>query len=74
MRTEYLGCYSVPDGYFGDRAICHFCFDPETGRTLAVHLFGFHASEVPPAVSAVEARWLITYHPICKGRIKEVQS
>lgn len=70
MRTEYIGAYQVPDGYFGDDAIVHLCFDPQTNYCLEVCATGCFRSCVPPTTTKYGAEWLIQNHPTCKGRFK----
>lgn len=67
MKTEYIGCVYVPDGYFGETKMIHLCYDPESLKTLAVWPGGYYTSEVPPAVDSSEASWLISFHPACKN-------
>jgi len=66
MKTTYLGAYTIPDGYFGATAIAHFCYDPDSQKTLAVHPFGFHSTFVPLAMDYKEAEWLLKNHPHTK--------
>jgi hypothetical protein len=67
MTTTYLGQFRVIDGYNGDYAYPHFCFDQLTGYTYAVYPFGSHKTQVPKALSPQEALWLINNHPICQN-------
>lgn len=68
MRTEYIGIIDTPSGYFGDTEPAHLCYDPETLKTYSVYPFGWHTSEIPPAISKEEVVWLINNHPILTGR------
>lgn len=65
--TEYIGAYSVPDGYFGGRAVAHVVLD---GSRL-IHVFpsGWHRSPFLPMdiQDAAEARYLIENHPNGRG-------
>lgn len=70
MKTEYIGVFQVPDRYFGDIAIVHLCFDPQTHCCLEVNDTGYFRSCVPSAMTREEAEWLMQNHPTCKGRFK----
>lgn len=72
MKTQYIGPYQVPDGYFGENTIIHLCFDPKTCCCIEVHPSGYFRSCVPPALNSHEVRWLISNHPACNARIKEL--
>lgn len=72
MKTEYIGVFQVPDGYFGEKAIIHLCFDKQTFCTLEVHETGYFRSCIPPATTKEEVIWLMQNHPVCKGRYKAV--
>ncbi len=62
-KTEFIGSYSVPDGYFGDRAIVYVVLD----NYILVHVTpdGSHKSAfLPMNMSHAEnARWMIENHP-----------
>lgn len=73
MRTDYIGCFRVPDGYFGEKAIIHLCFDPQTLCCLEVHESGYFRSCIPPATTKDEAVWLIQNHPSCKNRFEVIK-
>ena len=66
MRSEYLGAAIVPDGFLGATIQVHLCYDPESLHTIGVWTGGTFTTEIPPALSATEALWLIAHHPICK--------
>jgi len=66
MRTEYLGSVMVPDGFCGATIQIHLCYDPKSRCTIGVWTGGTFRTQVPPAVDANEAKWLITNHPACK--------
>ena len=70
MKTSYIGCYQVPDGYFGDKAIIHLCYDNQTHHTIEVAVEGYFNSIIPCATSIEEAIWLMENYPTCKGRYK----
>lgn len=71
MKTDYIGVFQVPDGYFGEKAIIHLCFDPQTHHCLEVHVLGFFRSCIPPATNKEEVVWLMQNHPACKNRFKQ---
>lgn len=66
MRTDYIQSAIVPNGFSGTSIQIHLCYDPASLNTLAVWSGGFYRSQVPPAVDAREAAWLIANHPSCK--------
>lgn len=68
MKTEYIGAFVVPDGYFGDKALIHLCFDQRTLCCIEVHATGFFRSVIPLATTKDEVMWLMGNHPACKGR------
>lgn len=55
---------SIPDGYFGERCLCEFAFDHESGKTLTVCSCGFFTSPIPPAINKEEALWFLQHHPV----------
>jgi len=55
---------SVPDGYLGERCLCEFAFDSESGRTLTVCSSGFFRTPIPDAMDKAEALWLLQNHPV----------
>jgi len=67
VKVEYIGSYTVPDGYFGNKAVVHLCFDPKSGKTLAAHPQGYYTTQIHTAVDAREVLWLLDHHPDCKN-------
>ena len=55
MKTEYIGAFQVPDGYFGDNAIVYLCFDPQKHCCLEINNTGYFRSCIPPAITREEA-------------------
>ena len=72
MKTEYIGAFQVPDGYFGEKAIVHLCFDLHTFCTIEVRETGYFRSCIPQATTKEEVEWLMKNNPTCKGRYKSV--
>lgn len=70
MKTEYIGSFQVPNGYFGENVIIYLCFDPKTHCCLEVHATGYFRSCVPPATTKEEVKWLMKNHPSCKDRFE----
>ena len=62
--TQYIGAFSVPDGYFGNRAIVHLVLDGH--KLLHVTSYGYHGFPFLQAdiQDINEALWLINNHPI----------
>ena len=65
-RTQFIAIATVPDGYFGERAVVGLCYDPHSLKTIAVHRRGTYIAPVPLAIDANEVLWLIKNHPDCK--------
>jgi len=65
-RAEYLGGYSVPDGYAGNRIIAHVVLQDD--KILHVYPFGVCRSPFLQmrVHSAREARWLVNNDPLAK--------
>jgi len=65
-RAEYIGGYSVPDGYAGNRIIAHVVVQDE--QIMHVYPFGVCHSPVlqMQVYSKREARWLVNHHPLAK--------
>jgi len=63
MKSEFIGTYSVPDGYFGHRITARVVLVGK--RLVHVFPFGFHTSHIFPCdfSSADEAIWHINNHP-----------
>ena len=61
-RSEYIGTYSVPNGYFGDRSIVHAVF--YNGKILFVTKTGWFTDGYINKVYAnvTEAKWYIENH------------
>jgi len=66
MRTEHIKSVIVPDGFLGATIQINLCYDPESKKTIGVWTGGTFTSQVPLAVDATEAEWLINNHPACK--------
>lgn len=62
-RFVHIANGRIPDGYFGDYADVSFCFDPETGNTIAKHSKGYFTYHTPKAINSKEAQWLLKHHP-----------
>jgi len=65
--TAYLGGYSVPNGYNGNRIIAHVVV--QDGQIMHVYSFGVCRSPVLQmrVHSKREARWLVNNDPLAKG-------
>ena len=62
-NSQYIGCYSKPDGYFGNNVIVHLCL--VNNKLIEVYPFGFVTSAYLPfdIEDTKEANWLISNHP-----------
>lgn len=40
-RAYFVAAVTHPDGYNGHEATAYVCFDPESGRMIAVYPFGW---------------------------------
>lgn len=72
MRTEYIGGYYRPDGYFGAKCIAHLAYDLGTKDTFEVYTHGFHRSIIPPCDSVDEVLWMIRNHPVYKKHYRKI--
>ena len=63
MISQYIGVYSKPDGYFGDKITAHLCL--VDNHLIEVYHFGFVKSAyLPMRIEDInEANWLIDNHP-----------
>jgi len=69
MKSIYIGSYTRPDGYFGDKATVNLCL--VSNKLIEVHSSGYHRSPFleMDIQDELEAEWLINNHPNSKYRI-----
>ena len=70
MKTEFIGMAKVNSGYFDDMDMAAIVFDPNNGTTYQVYPFGWCALHPVKCIDAIEAQWIATNHPTCRGRVK----
>jgi len=61
-KTEFVGSYSIPDGYFGDRVIVYVVLDNH--KLIHVTPNGTHKSAFLPMdiLNINSAKWMIKNH------------
>lgn len=68
--TDYIGVFSIPDGYFGDRQLVHVLYDCESKLIMNVNKTSCFRSVFGMMVDVREAEWHIKNNPLGKKYYK----